>query len=150
MSQGESHLPSPTLGGSEGVWSGSFQITASVLGLWAYEIFMWALKNGARFLQPSDSPKTSGLQSQMFWGLVFLLQDSELGGPMWGSKPSFEKTSAIGITLLFVGCLARDVDLDYTSSLPLLPVSLWFLPYVFGCREGFLLVFRLFSSVVAL
>ena len=83
----------------------------------------------------------------MFWGLVFLLQDSELGGPMWGSKPSFEKTSAIGITLLFVGCLARDVDLDYTSSLPLLPVSLWFLPYVLGCRS-FLVSSGLFIEVV--
>lgn len=99
---------------------------------------------------PLTLPKTSGLQSQMFWELVFPLQDSELGDPMWGSKPSFEKTSAVGITLLFVDCLAGDVDLDYTSSLPLLPISLWFLPYVFGCRESFLLVFRLFSSIVAL
>ena len=97
MSQGETHLPPATLGGSEGVWSGSFQITASVLGLWAYEIFMWALKSGARFLQPSDSPKTSGLQSQMIWGLVFLLQDSELGGPRWGSNPLLRKPLQLGL-----------------------------------------------------
>lgn len=36
-----------------------------------------------------------------------------------------------------MSCVPRDVDLAYTALLPLLPMSLWFLLYIFGCEQSF-------------
>ena len=36
----------------------------------------------------------------------------------------------------------RDMGLDYTMPLPLLPISLWFLLYIFNCMQFFLLAFQ--------
>ena len=48
---------------------------------------------------PSDS-KPAGLQSQIFWGPIFLVQD------LWAWTPPFLETIfAVVIVLLFVGCL---------------------------------------------
>ena len=42
------------------------------------------------------------------------------------------------IILQFVGHPPRVMGLDYIASLPLLPVSLWFVLYVFSYRRSFL------------
>ena len=64
-----------------------------------------------------------GFQSQMFWGLIFLVQGPGLGSPMQGSLSPFAPWGV----------------------LPLLPISLWFLCFIFSCRKSFLLVSWLFS-----
>ena len=46
--------------------------------------------------------------------------------------------------------VSLDMNLDYTLSLTLLPISLWFLLYIFSCRRSFLLVLWSFSWVVSL
>ena len=67
-----------------------FQTTASVLGLRAYEILHVPFKSGVSVsYSPSALPKMSptGFQSQMFWGLISLMQDPQVGCPIWGSDP---------------------------------------------------------------
>ena len=62
---------------------------------------------------------------------------------------SLGRLSAVVIILQFVDCLPRGVDLEYTTSLPLIAVSLWFPLHIISLRS-FPLVFRSFSSIVAL
>ena len=57
--------------------------------------------------------------------------------------------SATVIIFPVVGHLPGVMGLDYIASLPFLPVSLWFLIYIFSW-ESLLLVFRLFSLIAAL
>ena len=124
---------SASLGGSarsaSGFYLGFFQITASVLGLGVCEILCAPFKGGVSL---SYSPlallysSPAGLQSHMFWGVVFPVQDLRLG-----------RTSAIVILFPFVGCLPGSVGLDYTMSVSLLPISLWFLLYIFSCGNLF-------------
>ena len=87
----------------------------------------------------------TGLQSQIFWGLIFLMQDPQVGGPnvrfrsltLWGEPLQCNYS-------LIVGHPLGGMKLDYTVSLPLLPISLWFLSCVFNCRsflEGSILFF---------
>ena len=59
---------------------------------------------------------------------------------------SLWKTSAVVIILLFVDHAPGDMGLDYTTTLSLLSVSLWFLLYVFNCRRSFLLHSGLFDQ----
>ena len=97
------------------------------------------------FLQPSGSP----IQALL---VACFLSARSLG---WEPDYSFDtlllgKTSATVIILPSVGRLPRDVSLDYTTSLPFLPILLWVLLYIFSCGKSFLLVFRLFSQKVAL
>ena len=72
--------------------------------------------------------------------------------PSVGAQSSYSlgRTSVILIILLFVGHSPRDMGLNYAISPPLLPISLWFLFYIFSCRRSFLLVFQSFSSIIAL
>ena len=60
------------------------------------------------------------------------------------------RLTTVVTTLLFVGHLPRGTELGYTASLPLLTVSLWFLPYIFICGRSLLLDFQYFSSTVIL
>lgn len=68
--------------------SDDFQITASVQGLGACEI--WGVPSKSR-VSIGHSPLAlpgaglSGHQSQTSWGLIFLMQDPRLGSPLWGS-----------------------------------------------------------------
>ena len=63
---------------------------------------------------------------------------SRLGSLMWHSDPwLLWRTSALVITLLFVGCLPESIGLGYTTSSPFLPVLLWFLLYIFSCEKSF-------------
>ena len=72
-------------GGSE---LGSFQITSSALDLGVGEILLCAFKSGVYFPQLSRwEVSLTVLQSQMFWGLVLLVQDPLAGSPVWSSDP---------------------------------------------------------------
>lgn len=88
----------------------------------------------------------AGLQSQTFWGLALLRQDPRAGEPAVGLRPfsSLGRSSAVVIILPFVDCPARHMGLDYTSSVPFLPILLRFLPYIFGCGRAFLIGSSLF------
>ena len=44
----------------------------------------------------------------------------------------------------FVGCPPRVMGLDFIKDLPFLPVSVWFLLYVFNCRRSLLVGSGLF------
>ena len=88
---GESQLPPASPGGSlrsaSESDSGSFQTTASALGLGAWEILCVPFKCGVfvsyrPLALPNISP--TGFQSQMFWRLVFLMQDPWVGDPNVG------------------------------------------------------------------
>lgn len=61
---------------------------------------------------------------------------------MWGlDSLLLRENLSIVIILPFVG-------LDYTTSVPLLAVSLWFLLYVFSCRRSFIPVSRSLSWIL--
>lgn len=92
------------------------------------------------------SPLKDDLQSQIFGGHIFPVQDTLDGEPNTGFDASLlGENSANVIILLFVGCLSREVGLDYIMSLPLLPISLYFVFHIFSCRKSFMLVFRSFA-----
>lgn len=63
---------------------GSYQITTSPLGLGTYEILCVPFMNEVS-ISPGSSrlPKLSpaGLQSQILWGFIFLVQDLQAGEP---------------------------------------------------------------------
>ena len=75
--------------------------------------------------------------------------------PRWGSQcgaqppHSLGRTSAVVNIIPFVNHLPRGLGLDYIAFTSLLPVSLWFLLYIF-ITKLFLLVFRSFSLIVLL
>lgn len=121
-----------TLRSASGSYPGSFQFTASVLGLGSCEILHEPFKGGNLcFLQPSTSPKRkpASRQSQAFWGLVFTVQEP------WAGELSVAlrtlgcsgRTLAIVIILPLVGCLPRDVGLEYTTS----PTSTYLILLIF-------------------
>lgn len=131
---------------------GSFQIIASLLGPRSYEISCVLFRSGFSFPQLSGSPKSkpSGFQSQ---SSLVLSPDS--GSPVWLAQCgtwtpySLGKTATIVIILLFVGHPPEGMGLDYTTSLPFLPVF-WFLLYIFSYGISFLLIFWSSSSIVVL
>lgn len=72
-----------------------------------------------------------------------------MGSLMWGSDPLILGENLCNCDSSPVcGSPESGVSLDYTASLPLLPISLWFLRYSFCCRRFFLIVFQSFSSIV--
>ena len=74
-----------------------------------------------------------------------------LGSQMWGSEPTlFQENLYDCDHLLFCGSPTWQCGLNYTMSLPLLPISWRFLLYTFSCGKSFLLVFRSFLSIVDL
>ena len=147
---GELQLPPAYLGNSPRLTGrfdpGSYQITASALGPRVCEILSVPFKS-----EVSISPSPLGpskvspadLRIQMFWGLVFLIQDPCAGEPNVGLRsltPMFllwENLCNV-IILQFVSCPPGDMGLDYIASLPFLLISRWFLLYVFSCRRSFL------------
>ena len=156
-----SQLSPASPGVSPGSASGSepefFQITAFVVGLGACVNLYCCLRAESFFFpQPSTSPDArGGLQAQPLWTLVL----GHLPGSRsldWGALSMAQipfllgTTSAIVIFLLFVGHLLGDMGLDYTVSPPRLPFSLWFLLYIFMWKRSFLLIFMLFSEIIAL
>ena len=100
----------------------------------------------------ADSPQVllkvspTGLQIQMFWGPIFLVQDPPEWGAQCGTQTphSLGRNSAIVIILLFVDLPLRKWVLTILQVCPLLPVLLWFLLYVFSCRRSLLICSGLF------
>ena len=110
---------------------GSFQIPAAPLSPRAREILCAPSKSGVSVsYNPLGHLKVSptGLQSQMLWGLVFPSAGSSGSRARCGAQTpcSLWKTSAIVIILPFVCFPSRSMGLDYTLTLPLLPILLWF------------------------
>ena len=67
---------------------GSYQITAFALGI-VYEILFAPFKSDTSISpRPVGLPKLSptGLQSQMLWGIIFLVQDPQAGEPNVGLR----------------------------------------------------------------
>ena len=148
-SQGESQLPPASLGGSPRSASGSdpgcFQITASVLGLRAYEVLYVPFKSGVSgSYRPSTLLYTSpvGLQSQAFWNLVLSVQDPQAWKPDVGLRPLTPWGEPLRLWLSSHLWVVSGwwVDLDCTASSSLLFISLWVFLYIFSCRKSFLLV----------
>ena len=83
----------------------------------------------------------------MFW-----VQDPWAGVPSVGLRPlaPWGGPLIIVVLLLFVGHWPKGVGPNFTTFLPLLPVSLWFLLYILHCGKLFLLVLRRFSWLIAL
>ena len=109
-----------------------------------------------RLLHPWDFPgKSTGVgchcllqfkpwwpQSQMFWWLIFLVQDTQALEPSVSSDPSVLGENVYNCNiLLIVHCLPRDMAVDYIMYLPLPSVS-WFFFYTFSCGKSFLLLLR--------
>ena len=158
MSLGGVPVSPVSLGGSlrsaSGSDPGSFQITVSALRLKVCEICVHLLRVKSLFPTALWFSHTQAI-------LAFKARPSEsssswhrtprLESPMWGSGPLLlGRTPAIVIILPFVGCLPGGMGLDCTVSLSLLPISLWFLLYIFSCGKSFLLVLRSFSLTVTL
>ena len=77
---------------------GSFQITTSALGPGACDIFWVSISHSSPELL-KVSP--TGLQTQMFWGVIIWCWGAQCGVQ---TAHSLGRTSAIIISLLFVGC----------------------------------------------
>ena len=121
----------------------SYQITAFVLGPGTCEILNVPFKGEAsippcpvRLLQLSPT----GLQRQMLWELIFPVVDP------WAEEPDRADNSLLWenchniIIIQFVSHPLGDMEFDYITNLPFLPISLWFLLYAFSCRRSFLVV----------
>lgn len=88
-------------------------------------------------------------QGQMLQKFIFLVQFSEKRVPNVGFDPSFlERTSMTVISLLLVNHHNGGMSPDQTTSLPLLPFSIWLFLYSFNCGRAVLLAFRLSSERV--
>ena len=69
---------------------GSFQIIASALCPGVCEILCAPFKNRVSIFHSTlalSRVSPAGLQSQMFWGLIFLVQDPQTGEPNVGFRP---------------------------------------------------------------
>ena len=146
MSPGELQLPPVCPGGPRRSAvesdSGSFQITASALGPRACEIFCAPFRSGVCFPQPTGS-----LRSKSHWpsrqknSAVFSSQSraSGLGSLMWVSDPFFLGKNVCNCNYSPCLCIVvPDMGCESTCTLPILPVLLWFLHYIFSCRRSFL------------
>ena len=106
------------------------------------------------FSQPSDSTENQHpLLSKPNILRAHLLGAGPLG---WGTQCGYwtplllgEKLSIV-IILLFVAHLPGGIGLEYSTSMPLLLISLWFLLYIFSCRRFFSARFQSFLSIVSL
>lgn len=121
---------------------GVIHITASVLDLGVCEILPASFKSGVSL---SSSPlallfaSPTGLQSQMFRELIFLTQGPQTGEPnlglstlvLWGKSLQLWLFSHLWVYWLGCGFWLYSV---------FVPISLWFLFYIFTCRISFLLV----------
>ena len=124
---------------------GSYPVTAFALVPGTCEISCVPFKNEVSvFPSPVGLPKLSpsGLQSQMLWGLAFLVQDPRAGEPDVGLRT----LTPVGIIILqFVGRPPRCVGFDYIrESIPPTHLSHCGSFFVFSCRRSFLVASILF------
>ena len=133
----------------------SFHITASMMGCGVWGIFYGLFKSWVFvFYRPLALLYASpaSLQCQMFCRLVFPLKGPWARRPKVGLAPliPWREPLLLLIILPFVGHLSGGMGLEYTISLPLLPILLWFLLYIISYGKSFLLVFRYLSLIVVL
>lgn len=127
--------------------SGSFQIAVPV----------WDLKSVILYILPLglESLFPIALWLSLTWVPLVLkakysgdfssqVKTSKLRSSIWGSDPPVRSSMTV-MFLPFVGHQSGGEGPDYTTSAPLLPVSLWSLLSVFRLWKIFLLVFRSFS-----
>lgn len=136
---------------------GYFQTASSVLVLGACRFCAHPFRVGSVFpviLQLSCSQSQLAFKARCSVSSSSPYSSPRLGNLMWSLGPSlFWENSAIVILLLCsVGHLPcppspGSVWLDFTRSLPLLSSSFFIF---FTCRKSFLLVFKMFSYMVAL
>ena len=114
---------------------GSFQMTAPLLGLRVCDILC------APFPRP-PVPLHAGLQSQRFWGLVFLAHVLQIGGPDAGRT---QTPRSLGEPLQL--CFSSRVWATCTGvwSSVIHPLALLLPSAYLSCGKPFLLVFRSFS-----
>ena len=113
---------------------GSYKITAIALGPGACEILFVPFKSEvSTFLSCVRLPKVNptGIQSQILWEFVSLVQD-----------PGLRTVITVGVPLQcnyssVLGQPPGGMGLDYITNLPLLPVFLWFLLCVFVLEDLF-------------
>lgn len=121
---------------------GSFQITAYILGLRMCEIFMFPLRVESISHCPLVLQKARSLTFKAWHSGV---SSSCVGLWIRGAQCRSWICYSLGgplqlFILMFVGHSPGGLGLDYSMSL-LLPISSWFLLYIFTCRGSFLLVF---------
>lgn len=97
------------------------------------------------FLSPLGQLKVrpAGLQSQTFWGFIFLLQDHQAGESSVGLR---KLTSWGSLCNCNFSCLCA-LLMSGCGTSPLLLISLWFLLYIFICWRSFLVASGFFSSM---
>ena len=71
----------------------------------------------------------TGLQSQMLWGLIFLVQDPWAGEPDMRLRTLTPMGEPLYYNYSPLCGLPRGMGLDYIMSPPLLPNLFWFLLY---------------------
>lgn len=80
--------------------------------------------------------RPAGLQSQIFLGIIFPVQDSRLGSPVWGCDPLLLGENLWSCEYPPVcGSLTLNVGFGFTVSTP--PTHLWFLLSIFSCGKSF-------------
>ena len=103
-------------------------MTASALSFGGCEILRVPFKSDISIFHiPLGFLKEShiGLQSQMTWGLLFLVQDP------WAEEPNVQLQLLLRENLCNrVGRSSHIMGLDHTMSLLLLPILLWFHLYL--------------------
>ena len=110
-----------------GFWSVRFSVCPLRVSLYFPQSF------GAPEIKPNWSSRSNAL------GNTFWVQDPQAGEPNMGLRTLTALENHCNIIILqFVGHPPRVMGLDYIASLPLLPVSLWFVLYVFSYRRSFL------------
>lgn len=87
---------------------------------------------------PYASP--GGIQSQVFWGLIFPEQNPQAGPANVGLRPltTWGKPLQLGLPSHLWVIHARDVGLDYRVSLSFLQISLLIFLCIFSCGKSFL------------
>ena len=141
--QGECQLPPASLGDSSrsagGSDPGSFQITVSALVSGVCEILCVPLRVESLFPTALGSPEGKPCWPSKPNVLVARLPSAGCQG--WGAPCgvqtpcSLGRISAVVILLLYVGCPPGGLGLEYTATLPLLLILLWFFLYIFSCRS---------------
>lgn len=100
---------------ADGFDPGFFQLAASALGPGACKIFVCALKGWNLCFPPSSmSPKSKpgGLQSQMLWGPISLVQKTQAGEPGCRTQtPGFLRSTSAAVIVIFVGHPPRGIGL---------------------------------------
>lgn len=126
------------------------QTSTSASGLRACEIFPKPFKS--RILVSYSLLAPLFFKARCFGSLSSWCRAPRLENPRWSSDPLLLSNSEVVIFLLLGGLPTWGVGPDYTLSLPLLPISLWFLLYILFLFvvNLLMLIFMSFSKIVTL